>query len=105
MDKRLQSILKKVVAQVPLSDDDLVAVAAFVGDDTAGSKDGPMPLWFWVRHQTLLNQRWLDFYLDDNVDPVLLDAGAATESLPTYGSDYRPFAQVSKDGLVRGRCV
>lgn len=102
MDKRLKGILKKVTAQQALADDELALLRTFVDDDAGDAKDGPKPVWFWVRRQTLLNQRWLDFYLDDNVDPVLLDAGASAESLPAYGVEYRPFAMVSKDGLVRG---
>lgn len=102
MDKRLKSILQKVAAQQPLLDDELQSVRELVADDGGAAKDGPMPLWFWVRRQFLLNQRWLDFYLDDNVDPVLLDAGASAEALPPYAHEYRPFAMVSLDGLLRG---
>jgi hypothetical protein len=103
VDKRLKAILKKVAAQQALDDADLDVVKGLVDDDaTAAAHDSPMPLWFWVRRQFLLNQRWLDFYLDDNVDPVLLDAGAAAEALPPYAHEYRPFAMVSLDGLLRG---
>ncbi|MDP2340398.1 MAG: hypothetical protein Q8O67_05545 [Deltaproteobacteria bacterium] len=105
MDKRLKGILKKVAAQQALDPEDLSALKEFVDDDDddgAGGSGGPMPLWFWVRRQFLLNQRWLDFYLDDNVDPVLLDAGAEAAALPPYAHEYRPFAMVSFDGLLRG---
>lgn len=103
MDKRLKEILKKVAAAQALDADDLQVINGFVADDDgAASADGPMPLWFWVRRQFLLNQRWLDFYLDDNVDPVLLDAGAEASALPPYAHEYRPFAMVSLDGLLRG---
>ena len=103
MDKRLKEILKKVAGQQPLGDDALQVIKGLVADDDgAATADGPMPLWFWVRRQFLLNQRWLDFYLDDNVDLVLLDAGADASALPPYAHEYRPFAMVSLDGLLRG---
>lgn len=102
MDKRLKAILHKVAAGAALDAADLDVVRAAVGVDVdAEAAAGPQPLWAFLRRQILLNQRWFDFFLDDNVDVVLLDAGAAQEQLPQFAQEYRPFAEVSLEALVR----
>jgi hypothetical protein len=101
MDKRLKAILQKVASGSALDAADLDVVRAAVGVDVDADAAGQKPLWSFLRRQILLNQRWFDFFLDDNVDVVLLDAGAAQEQLPQFAQEYRPFAEVSLDALVR----
>ncbi|MBX3185754.1 MAG: hypothetical protein KF819_02015 [Labilithrix sp.] len=105
MDEKLKSILVKLArgrATANLSEADFAYVASVVGQPEREAKEGPAPLWKFIRRKTLLFKGLFDYHLDAEIDPILVDAGAAQEDLKGYTAEVRRMAIVSgKDALKR----
>jgi hypothetical protein len=103
MDKTLRNILTKLVEDrgAGLSDDEVAHIARVLHPEKAKSDQDTRPLWYFMRKQAFLHQNMFEYYLDQDIDPILIDAGAELGTLPYDAEERRRLAKVSGEGLRR----
>ncbi len=103
MDKKLRNILSKLVESKPagLTEEELAHIDRMLHPQQAKSDQDARPLWYWMRKQVFLHEGMFDWYLDPEIDPILVDAGADIGTLPYDAEERRRLAEVSGEGLRR----
>ncbi len=104
MDSTLKSILEKLARErsaASFTDADFAYLTRVVGEPEQNRDDEPAPLWRFIRKNTLLFRNVFNYYLDAELDPILLDAGAAEDSLKGYAQEPRMCARIKRDALKR----